>query len=58
MFNLNMIDSLGYGVFKMTKSQYQRFFPLPDYSKSGREVVILEIYGNSIDENFAKVLIE
>jgi ATP-dependent DNA helicase RecG len=42
----------------MTRSQSQRYFPLPDYSKSGREEVILEIYGNSIDENFAKVLIE
>jgi ATP-dependent DNA helicase RecG len=58
MVNLNMIDSLGYGIHKMTKSQYQRYFPLPDYSKSGREEVVLEIYGNSIDENFAKVLIE
>jgi ATP-dependent DNA helicase RecG len=58
MFNLNMIDSLGYGIYKMTKSQYQRYFPLPDYSKSVREEVVLEIYGNSIDENFAKVLIE
>lgn len=57
-FNLNMIDSLGYGIHKMTKSQYHRYFPLPDYSKSKREEVILEIYGNAIDENFSKLLIE
>ncbi|AYD46390.1 RNA-binding domain-containing protein [Arachidicoccus soli] len=58
MLNLNMIDSLGYGIFKMTKSQYHRYFPLPDYTKSKREEVVLEIYGNSIDENFSKLLIE
>ncbi|KOH46704.1 RNA-binding domain-containing protein [Sunxiuqinia dokdonensis] len=58
MFNLNMIDSLGYGIHKMTKSQYLRYFPLPDYTKSKREEVILEIYGNAIDENFSKLLIE
>jgi ATP-dependent DNA helicase RecG len=58
MFNLNMIDSMGYGIHKMTKSQYQRYFPLPDYTKSKREEVVLEIYGNAIDENFSKLLIE
>jgi ATP-dependent DNA helicase RecG len=58
MFNLNMIDSLGYGIHKMTKSQYLRYFPLPDYTRSKREEVILEIYGNAIDENFSKLLIE
>lgn len=58
MFHLNMIDSMGYGIHKMTKSQYQRYFPLPDYSKSKREEVVLEIYGNAIDENFSKLLIE
>ena len=58
MLNLNMIDSLGYGIHKMTKSQYHRYFPLPDYTKSKREEVVLEIYGNAIDENFSKLLIE
>src|SRR5690606_32563074 len=58
MFNLNMIDSMGYGIHKMTKSQYQRYFPLPDYTKSKRDQVVLEIYGNAIDENFSKLLIE
>lgn len=58
MFNLNMIDSMGYGIHKMTKSQYQRYFPLPDYTKSKRDEVVLEIYGNAIDENFSKLLIE
>lgn len=53
-----MIDSMGYGIHKMFKSQKQRFFPLPDYSKSSSNEVVLEIYGHSINENYAKVLIE
>lgn len=39
-------------------NQYQRYFPLPDYTKSKRDEVTLEIYGNSIDENFSKLIIE
>ena len=58
MRNLNMIDSLGFGIHKMFKSQRQRFFPLPDYAKSKRNEVVLEIYGHSIDENYSKLLIE
>lgn len=58
MVNLNMIDSLGYGIHKMYKSQRQRFFPLPDYTHSTRDNVILEIYGHTIDEKYAKLLIE
>lgn len=58
MLNLNMIDSLGYGIHKMYKSQRLRYFPLPDYTHSTRDNVILEIYGHSIDEKYAKLLIE
>ena len=58
MLNLNMIDSLGYGIHKMYKSQRQRFFPLPDYTHSTSDSVNLEIYGHSIDEKYAKLLIE
>jgi ATP-dependent DNA helicase RecG len=52
MVKLNMIDSLGYGIHKMYKSQRKRYFPLPDYTKSTRDAVILEIYGHTIDENY------
>ena len=58
MVNLNMIDSMGYGIHKMVRSQKQRFFPLPDYSKSKSNEVVLDIYGHSIDENYSKLLIE
>lgn len=58
MVTLKMINSMGYGIYKMYKSQMQRFFPLPDYSKSTMDEVVLEIYGHTIDENYSKLLIE
>ena len=38
--------------------QKKRYFPLPDYSNSNLEKVILEIYGQEIDENYSKMLME
>ena len=58
MVNLNMIDTMGYGIHRMYEEQRKRFFPLPDYTKSTRDKVILEIYGHTIDENYSKLLIE
>lgn len=58
MVNLNMIDTMGYGIYRMYIEQRKRFFPLPDYTQSTRDQVMLEIYGHSIDENYSKLLIE
>ena len=58
MVNLNMIDTMGYGIYRMYVEQRKRFFPLPDYTKSSRDNVVLEIYGHTIDENYSKLLIE
>lgn len=58
MVNLNMIDTMGYGIYRMYIEQRKRFFPLPDYTKSTRDNVTLEIYGHTIDENYSKLLIE
>ena len=58
MVNLTMIDTLGYGIHRMYNEQRKRYFPLPDYTKSDRDNVVLEIYGHSIDENYSKLLIE
>ncbi|HPR58868.1 MAG TPA: putative DNA binding domain-containing protein [Bacteroidales bacterium] len=58
MVNLNMIDTMGYGIHRMYIEQRRRFFPLPDYTQSTRDRVVLEIYGHSIDENYSKLLIE
>lgn len=58
MVNLNMIDTMGYGIHTMFKEQRKRFFPLPDYSKSEPEKVILQIYGQVLDVNYSKLLLE
>lgn len=58
MVNLNMIDTVGYGIHTMFEEQRKRYFPLPDYSRSTEDKVVLEIYGHVIDENYSKLLIE
>lgn len=58
MVSLNMIDTVGHGIHAMIMAQRQRYFPLPDYSKSGKEKVVLEIFGHLIDENYTKLLLE
>lgn len=58
MVNLGMIDRLGYGIHTMYLSQRNRFFPLPDYTLSEPQKVVLQIYGQAIDENYSKILIE
>src|SRR5690606_20972462 len=58
MVSLNMIDTMGFGISTMTQSQRKRYFPLPDYSKSSSDNVVLEIYGHVIDENYTRLLLE
>ena len=58
MLNLGMIDRLGYGIHSLCVSQMKRFFPMPDYDLSQSNKVILKIYGQSIDENYSKTLIQ
>lgn len=58
MVSLNMIDTMGFGIRTMTLSQRSRYFPLPDYSKSEAQNVVLEIYGHIIDENYTRLLLE
>ncbi|KAA6306898.1 hypothetical protein EZS27_041438, partial [termite gut metagenome] len=58
MFNLGMIDRLGYGIHSLYLSQRNRFFPLPDYILSDPQEVMMYMYGQTIDENYSKLLIE
>ena len=58
MVQLGMIDTMGYGIHTMTLEQRKRFFPLPDYSKSDKGHVVLEIFGHTIDENYSLMLLE
>ncbi|MCD6185696.1 MAG: transcriptional regulator, partial [Deltaproteobacteria bacterium] len=58
MVNLDMIDTMGYGIKKMFLEQRKRYFPLPDYYLSDPEHVTVEIMGRLIDENYSRILIE
>jgi ATP-dependent DNA helicase RecG len=58
MSNLGMIDRLGYGIYTLYVSQRNRFFPLPDYILSDPQEVVMYMYGQTIDENYSKLLIE
>ncbi len=58
MVSLGMIDTMGYGIHTMILEQKKRYFPLPDYSNSNPEKVILEIFGQEIDVNYSKMLME
>ncbi len=58
MFNVGMIDTIGYGIHTMLMEQKRRFFPLPDYSRSTSDKVILEIFGQELDVNYSRILIE
>ena len=58
MHGLGMIDRLGYGIHTLYVSQRNRFFPLPDYILSDPQEVVMYMYGQTIDENYSKLLIE
>lgn len=58
MVNIKMIDTQGYGIHKMFQSQKDRFLPMPDYDLSSSNVVVLNLPGTIIDENYSIILME
>ncbi|NQV16936.1 MAG: putative DNA binding domain-containing protein [Armatimonadetes bacterium] len=58
MVNLNMIDTIGGGIKKMFVLQKQRLFPMPDYDLAEPTRVVVKIFGEILDENYTKILIE
>lgn len=58
MVEVNMIDTLGYGIHEMTKSQLNRYLPLPDYRGSSSTNVVLEVLGRPIDERYSQLLLQ
>ncbi len=46
MVETGMIDTLGYGIHKMTSSQRNRYLPLPDYTQSTTRNVVLHVPGS------------
>lgn len=58
MNNIGMIDKGGYGIRDMVTSQRKRYLPLPDFDGSNLSQTFFNIYGQVIDENYSKLLIE
>lgn len=58
MNNIGMIDKGGYGIRDMVTSQRKRYLPLPDYEGSTPTETLFNIYGQQIDENYSRMLME
>jgi ATP-dependent DNA helicase RecG len=56
MVNVNMIDSMGYGIHRMFLEQRKRFFPLPDFDLSNPDKVVVTIHGKVIDPSYTALL--
>lgn len=58
MAELNMIDTMGYGIHDMHARQARRYFPMPDYDLSEAGAVRLTIYGSVVDPAYSRLLIQ
>ena len=58
MAELNMIDTMGYGIHDMHARQARRYFPMPDYDLSAPGAVKLSIYGGVMDPAYSRLLIQ
>jgi len=57
MTELNMIDTMGYGIHRMFSEQRRRYLPLPDYALSDTGVC-LAIHGGVVDPAYTRTLME
>ena len=58
MAEMNMIDTMGYGIARMFKAQAARYFPLPDYDLGQPEQVKMIVYGRVLDPAYSRILIQ
>lgn len=58
MSELNMIDTMGYGIHQMFSGQARRYFPLPDYDLAVDQLVRLTLHGRVIDLAYSRALIQ
>lgn len=58
MAELNMIDTMGWGIHDMHARQARRYFPMPDYDLSDPAAVKLHIYGGVVDPAYSRLLIQ
>lgn len=58
MAELNMIDTMGYGIYAMHIGQARRYFPMPDYDLSEPTAVKMTVYGSVVDPAYSRLLIQ
>jgi ATP-dependent DNA helicase RecG len=58
MAELNMIDTMGYGIHEMHLGQARRYFPMPDYDLDESQAVKLTIHGAIVDVAYSRMLIQ
>lgn len=58
MAELNMIDTMGYGIRDMYIGQARRYFPMPDYDLSEQGAVQMTLYGGVVDIAYSRLLIQ
>lgn len=58
MAELNMIDTMGYGIYEMHVGQARRYFPMPDYDLHDPQTVRMTIYGGVVDPAYSRLLIQ
>ena len=58
MAEVGMIDKVGFGIHDMVQAQRRRFLPLPDYEGSSPLRTVFNVYGQEIDENYSRWLME
>lgn len=58
MVELNMIDTMGYGIRDMYLGQARRYFPMPDYDLSEPGEVKMTLYGGVVDIAYSRLLIQ
>ncbi len=58
MAELNMIDTMGYGIHDMYVRQARRYFPMPDYDLREAGAVKMTIYGGVIDPAYSRLLMQ
>ena len=57
MRELNMIDTMGYGIHSIYVGQAKRYFPLPDYETTDSSVE-MTLYGRVVDIAYSTLLIQ
>lgn len=58
MTELNMIDTMGYGIYEMHVGQARRYFPMPDYDLDEAGMVRMTLHGRIVDPAYSRLLMQ